>query len=192
MQYKKTISKEEINSLPLFEFNGKIELITNKEDALLACQELLKEDLLGFDTETRPSFKKGEFHHIALLQLATRHKAYLFRLNMFKIPKELIEILSNPEIKKVGVAISDDIKGLQKLSPFKAQNFQEIAELAKNLSVEHFGLRALVAIFLGKRLSKKAKVSNWERRELDPAQIQYAACDAVSGLLIYEKMCSLL
>lgn len=192
MSFKKVISKEEINTLPLFEFTGKIELITTTEDAITAAKELSRETLLGFDTETRPSFTKGESYDVSLLQLATKDKAYLFRLHLFKFPKLLADVLENEKIKKVGVAINDDIKGLQKLYPFVPQGFFEIADMAKTLKVEHFGLRALTAIFIEKRLSKKAKISNWEKKDLSEAQIQYAACDAVSGLLIFEKMNNLL
>lgn len=181
---------EEINALPPMEFSGEIVLIKTLEAAKKAAEELKCEKILGFDTETRPSFKKGEFHHVALLQLATKSRAYLFRLNKAPMLSLVSDILSDPEILKVGVATRDDIKGLQKLSSFEAMGFvdiaQEIAKVEKNKGRTH-GLRALVAHYLGLKLSKGAKITNWEAEKLSPSQIKYAAKDAVTGLLIYQK-----
>jgi ribonuclease D len=181
-----SITKDEINQLPLFEFNGEIKLIESKEDALKASHLLKAEKVLGFDTETRAAFKKGERYDVSLLQLATKETAYLFRLNKFEIIPELTAILADQEIVKTGVAVRDDIKALQKLLPFKDANFIDLADLAKEKNIKNFGLRALTGIFLKARLSKKAKVSNWERSPLTEVQISYAACDAVVGILIYE------
>ncbi len=172
------------------EFDGEIILIKTIEGAKKAASELKEEKVLGFDTETRPSFKKGEFYHVALLQLATQDKAYLFRLNKAPMLAEVSDILSDPKILKVGVATRDDIKGLQKLCPFKAMGFFDVAEqIAKenNDPSRTPGLRSLVAHYLGKRLSKGAKITNWEAEKLSPSQIKYAAKDAVAGLLIYQK-----
>ncbi len=151
-----------------------------------AVKELEREKVLGFDTETRPAFKKGEKYKVSLLQLATDSKAYLFRLNKLKNYSEIFEVLSNPEIIKTGVAIKDDIKALKKKEPFIAENFVDLALVAKEMDIENFGLRALTAIVLGKRLSKKSKISNWERDKLTPAQVDYAACDGVVGYEIYQ------
>lgn len=188
MQIKSKISKEEINELEMLKFTGKIEVITDLDRALEVANLLSNEKVLGFDTETKPSFKKGESYDISLLQLATNTHAYLFRLNQFKFPKELANLFSNKDIAKVGVAVRDDIKGLQKLLPFKEQSFFDLATKAKEIGVNNFGLRALCALFLGYRLSKKAKLSNWEQGTLTEAQIHYAACDAWVGHEIYLKM----
>ncbi|OUR99715.1 histidine kinase [Halobacteriovorax marinus] len=188
MQYKSKISKDEINELEMLKFDGPIEVVTDVERALEVAKLLENESVLGFDTETKPSFKKGEYYDISLLQLSTKTHIYLFRLNKFKFPKELAELLSNKEIAKVGVAVRDDIKGLQKLQAFKDQSFFDLATKAKEIGVENFGLRALCAIFLGFRLSKKAKLSNWEQDTLTQAQIHYAACDAWVGHEIYVRM----
>ncbi len=172
------------------EFSGEIVLIKTLDDAKKAASELRGEKILGFDTETRPSFKKGEFHHVALLQLATKSRAYLFRLNKAPMLSVVSDILSDPEILKVGVATRDDIKGLQKLKPFEAMGFVDIAqEVAKDNGDPSRtpGLRALVAQYLGFKLSKGAKITNWEAERLTPSQIKYAAKDAVAGLLIYQK-----
>lgn len=180
-------SPEEINALPLMEFRGKINLIATAAEAKKAVSELSKYKVLGFDTETKPSFKKGEFYHVALLQLATKDRAYLFHLCRAPMLSEVVSLLSSPDILKVGVATRDDIKGLQLLHPFEAQGFIDIAlELAEPGHTP--GLRTLVAQYLGLKLSKAAKITNWESPKLTFAQLNYAAKDAVAGLLIYEKL----
>ena len=189
MTYPLTISKEEINTLPQYKFNGPIILIESADDALSAINDLKNKCVLGFDTETRPAFNKGQSYSVSLLQLATPTKAYLFRLNKFPMSLELANILENPNIVKAGVAVRDDINALQKLHPFTANNFVELSELAKHNKIEKFGLRALTAILLKKRLSKNSKISNWARQELTPAQIHYAASDAVVAFEIYHALC---
>ena len=190
MNQQLKISKDEINQLPRYKFEGNIVLINTEKEAYQALEKLKHEKILGFDTETRASFRKGESYDVALLQLATSTDAYLFRLNKLPINKmeELFEILANPEIVKTGVAVRDDIKALQKLHPFKESNFVDLAEIAQQRKVLNFGLRALTAIFLKKRLSKSSKISNWSKDELTPAQITYAACDAVVAYLIYQQL----
>lgn len=189
MDLKLTITKEEINDMPQYTFDGKISIIFKEEQLDKVIKELKGEPVLGFDTETRAAFKKGERYDVSLLQLATSSKAYLFRLNKFKLTTQLTDILSDPNIVKAGVAIRDDIIGLQKLCPFKDQGFVELADVAKSKNIEKFGLRALTAICLGKRLSKKENTSNWEKGKLTDSQIHYAACDAIVGFEIYHKLC---
>ncbi|MBT5953778.1 3'-5' exonuclease domain-containing protein 2 [bacterium] len=188
MNNQLSIQKEDINKLPLYSFNGSITLIESKKDALKAIKELKKEPILGFDTETRPSFRKGESHPVSLLQFATKTNAYLFRLNKFPFKYELASILEDENIVKTGVAIRDDIKALEKLYPFTANSFIDLADVAKEKNITCFGLRALTAIFLKKRLSKTAKTSNWAQPTLTPAQISYAACDAVVSFRIYQEL----
>ena len=183
-----SITKEEINELPIYQFEGDIELIETEEHALEAINKLKNESVLGFDTETRAAFKKGESYDICLIQLATAEASYLFRINKFELTKELVDLLADGKIIKAGVAISDDIKGIKKLIPFKESGFVELADLARKQGIKNFGLRALTAIFIRKRLSKKVKASNWERDELSAAQIHYAAADAVVGYLLYQHM----
>ena len=189
--YKPFISKEEINDLPLLEYHGTIEIIESHEKALEAIKKLATEKALGFDTESRPCFAKGESYPIAMIQLATLNCAYLFRLNRMPFPKELLDILSNEKIIKAGVGIPDDLKGIHKLSPFTPRGFIDLSSEAKQKGFTSLGLRALTAIFLGQRLSKAAKVTNWERVVLTEAQVKYAACDALVGLKIYLKMMDL-
>lgn len=186
-QLKSSISKEEINELSLLVFPGKIEVICSVEDCDRIAAQLLQQTVLGFDTECRPCFKKGESHDIALLQLATEHCAYLFRLNLFKPTPLLLSLLSAESVKKVGVAVADDIKGLQKLGSFKPQGFIEIAEIAKKHKIKQLGLRSLAAILLGKRVSKTAQLSNWEAKQLSEGQLTYAATDAWAGLKLFQS-----
>ena len=163
-------------------------VIESDEEAQKAVEELKGEKILGFDTETRAAFRKGERYRVSLLQLATDSKAYLFRLNKLKNFTEIFKILSDPQVIKTGVAIKDDIKALKKKEHFVAENFLDLALVAKKMGIEKFGLRALTAVILKKRLSKKAKISNWEKDKLSPAQIDYAACDAAVGFDIYKRI----
>ncbi|MEX0799214.1 MAG: 3'-5' exonuclease [Bacteriovoracaceae bacterium] len=185
--YCVSITKDELNKLPRYTYQGKIELIESKKDALDAINDVKGEKVLGFDTETRAAFKKGERYDVSLLQLATGPSVYLFRLNKLPLLPELFEILSDPNIVKAGVGIRDDIKALKNLHPFSPQNFVDLADVAKQKKIENFGLRALTGIVLGKRLSKKAKISNWDRKNLTPEQINYAACDGAVGYEIYRE-----
>jgi len=188
MTYLKSISKDEINELPILKFAGKTIIITNQVNAIKAVQELKKSSILGFDTETRPSFKKGESHSVSLLQLSNEDSSYLFRLHKFDFPRELADLLADEKIIKSGVAIRDDVIALQKLHPFEDAGFFELADEAKRQGYQNFGLRALTAIFLKQRLSKKAKISNWEQPRLTQAQLEYAALDSWVGLQIYHLM----
>ena len=186
-----SITKEQINLMPLSFFKGDSIVITSDEEVELAIKELQKETILGFDTETRPVFKKGVSYPVSLLQLSTNEKAYLFRLNHINLPKTLVDILTDPKIIKVGVAIRDDVIGLQKLCPFEDESFVELATLAKKLSIKNLGLRSLAAIVLGVRISKGAKLTNWENKTLTKSQINYAATDAWIGREIYLHLRSL-
>lgn len=183
-----TITPEEILTLPYGGFKGNIQLIDSREGIRKAAEEIAAQDLLGFDTETRPSFTKGEFHHVALLQLATREQAWLFRLNRIGLDAELIRILTESIIAKCGVAIRDDLKGLQKLEPFSPGGFIELATVSKEAGLQVEGLRKLAAILLGIRISKSSQTTNWESRVLTDKQIEYAATDAWASLEIYNRL----
>lgn len=185
---KTTISSEEINLLPHIKFTGKITLITTEEDSLQAIEKLKKERILGFDTESRPAFKKRESYPISLLQLSTDEEAFLFRLNKIPLGQEIISVLENESIIKTGVAIRDDIKGLKSLSHHQGQGFIEIADMARDLGIKKLGLRSLTAILLNKKLSKKNKLTNWEKDKLSADQLNYAATDAWLSLKVYREL----
>lgn len=184
----KNISKEEISALEPITFDGNIHLIDCLEQAQVAAKKLSQENLIGFDTETRPSFKKGEFHHVSLLQLSTHTDAYLFRLNKINLPDFLITILESPKITKVGVAIRDDLKALKKLKPHNPSGFIELADIGKKMGVKKLGLRSMTAIFFSKKLSKRFRLTNWAKPHLNEDECKYAATDAWIGLKLYEKM----
>ena len=188
MMYKISIDKEELAILPLIQFKGEIMLVESKEDYLSSIEYLARQKVLGFDTETRPAFKKGVVYEVALLQLATKDRAFLFRLNKIGLPNGLKNILENPDIVKIGVAIRDDIKGLQKLSNFKPAGFIELQDHVKDYGILDFSLKKLSAIVLGYRISKAQQVTNWEALELSEAQQIYAATDAWVSHRIYESL----
>lgn len=184
--FKESITKEELVDLPLKWFEGEIIIVETKKTLRKAIEVLSNQAVLGFDTETKPAFKKGVFNKVALLQLSTENQAFLIRINKIGLSKKLCDILANPEIIKTGVAIHDDIKGLQQLRNFKAGGFVELQESAKELGIQNFSLKKLTAITCGFRISKGAQLSNWEADEYTDKQKIYAATDAWTGLKIYE------
>ena len=185
---KPPMSKEELQLLPLFNHDGRYELIETVSSALKAIEELKKASTLGFDTETRPSFRKGEFYNVALLQLANHECCYLFRLNKIPLSQELVGLLEDEKINKVGVGIRDDIIALQKMLKFTPAGFIDLSEKTRISKVLSLSLRSLCGMYLNQRLSKGAKVTNWENPVLSDSQARYAANDAFVGLLVFEKM----
>lgn len=184
---KKHISKAEINELPLIFWNGRIEVLDTAEAMNAAVSKLQSEKHLGFDTETRPTFKKGEYYPPALIQLGTADCVYLFRISAIKSFEPLLPLLESPDILKTGVGIKEDVKELRKMAEFTPAGFGEITELTTKLGYENKGLRALAGLLLKGRISKAAQVSNWARQELDDKQIRYAATDAWVSREIYCK-----
>ncbi|MBF0276711.1 MAG: 3'-5' exonuclease domain-containing protein 2 [SAR324 cluster bacterium] len=182
------ITKEEINDFPQVQFEGKIHLIDSPEKLPDALKRLSKETVLGFDTETRPSFKKGTRYSVSLLQLSTSDEVFLFRLNLIHLPAKLKKILEDKDVVKLGVAVHDDIKALQELSSFEANGFADFAHISKKMELKNSGLRSLAGIFLGVRISKSARLSNWESKELTETQMIYAATDAWVCLKMYIKL----
>lgn len=187
-KYASSITADEINLLPLSQFNGEIILIDNFQKFNLYIKELFNQKVLGFDTESKPSFKKGENNSVALLQFSTSNKAYIFRLNHIGIPKQLKKIFENKDIIKVGLAIKDDIKIMQKLNNFKPASFIDICTISTQHNIEEKGLKKLAAIVLNMRISKSKQLSNWEAKILDNAQLTYAATDAWICYELYNKL----
>jgi len=184
-ELKKTITDEELAELPLSVFEGNIHLIEKVEELTDAINYLKKHPILGFDTETRPAFKKGQNHQVALLQLSTANEAFLFRTNLIGLSPGLVKILGSPSIIKVGAAIRDDIKILQKLAHFKPGGFVELQELVKLYGIENFSLKKLAAIVCDMRISKSQRLTNWEAPVLTEQQQVYAATDAWISYMIY-------
>ena len=182
------ITKDEINRLPMKRYEGPIHLIQTPEDAAAAVIELNKETLLGFDTETRPSFRVGEHYLPALLQLATDKAVFLFQLKQTGLTQGLCDVLSRPDILKSGVSLKDDLSELRKLSSFEPAGFIELSTCAKKAHIKNLGLRGLAALLLDFRISKREQVSNWAKKELTESQLYYAATDAWLGREIYLRM----
>lgn len=181
------ISKAEINELPLIAWEGEIRILETTEEMEAAATELARETHLGFDTETRPCFKKGDYYPPALIQLATKSCVFLFRISKTETFAPLLSILESPDILKTGVAIRDDVKELRAMEEFAPGGFVEIATITVKLGYENRGLRALAGLLLHGRISKAAQVSNWARPELDNKQIRYAATDAWTSREIYSR-----
>jgi ribonuclease D len=170
------------------QFPGQIHSINTNQELEKVLPEILAQTELGFDTETRASFHKGEVYQVALVQLATESNAYLIRIQNLKDFTPLKHIFENTKIKKVGAALRDDLKALQKMFPFTPQNFLELQELSTQKGLANKGLKGMTEEVLGKTLSKRAKISNWERFPLSHEQIIYAATDAWIGLKLYKAM----
>jgi ribonuclease D len=187
----KRISKEKILRLPLVSYDGEIMVVDTVSGAHCAVAELKREKVLGFDSESKPAFQKGEAYHPSIIQLAGADKVYLFQLNKIGGLEPLKAVLESDSVMKVGVGVCHDIARLNGLSDFKANNFFDLGELSNRLGVTHTGLRNLAAIFLKKRISKCAQLSDWSQPELTDKQKIYAATDAWISRLLYLKMHSL-
>ncbi len=188
MKYQSKISNEATVALPALEFKGEIRIVDTEEGVKEACDYLSTHSVIGFDTETRPSFKKGVIYRVSLLQLSTDDVCYLFRLNKIALSKPIMRILESPTITKVGVDIAGDVRSLQQLRHLRARNFVELQTTAPQWGIEEKSLRKLSAIVLGERVSKAQRLSNWEAATLTPKQAQYAATDAWGALRIYNAL----
>lgn len=169
-------------------FPGKIHLITNDQQLQAVTGDLVAAKELGFDTETRPSFKKGEVYNVAMLQLSTDTDAYIIRFGQISNFQVLISIFENPAVVKVGVAIRDDLKQLQKRFQFVPQNFIELQNIAKIKGLKNMGLKGMTEEVLHATISKGPKTTNWELPVLSERQIKYAATDAWIGLTLFQKL----
>ena len=185
---KSKISSEEINSLPLKAWEGNTVVISNPNAVPKAVREISSYRVIAFDTESKPAFRKGEYNPVALLQIAVPGKVFLIRVSKTGFGQELASIFASPDIKKVGVAINDDIKELRKFFEFQPEEVIELARMADNKGIENGGVRGLTGLLLGFRISKRQQTSNWENPQLTKPQVQYAATDAWVCLEIYKKL----
>lgn len=182
------ITNDEINALPLHAFEGPVSVIQDKEELPHVFKEVAKHKLVGFDTETKPVFVKGQRHLVALMQVALPDRVFLIRIKFTGVTSDIIQFLEDDKILKIGVGVRDDIKALQVLKKFTAGGFVELADLARNKGLEVESVKKLTALLLGFRISKSAQTSNWEADKLDTKQISYAATDAWVCLNIYKKL----
>lgn len=173
-----TISREEMMSLPIRRYEGEVCLVATPRDLEQALADMRQESVVGFDTETRPSFTKGEVHLPCLVQVATARAVYLFQLRRLDFYQVLAELLAEPRIVKSGVALADDLRQLKLLFPFSENNVLDPGVVARRSGLRQTGLRNLAGIFLRCRIPKGARTSNWAAPRLSAAQITYAATDA--------------
>lgn len=178
MTFLPTISNDEVAALPAAEFAGRIVVVDDGSKIEAACRDLGSCTVVGFDTETRPSFKAGVTNKVSLLQLSTPETCYLFRLNRIRLDNRILKILTSKRIVKVGADVAGDMRSLHVLRSFREQGFVDLQQLAAGRGIEEKSLRKLAAITLGLRVSKAQRLSNWEAATLTPQQMMYAAVDA--------------
>ena len=193
---KKTIynkfDKATINALPLVEYPHKINVILNEYEAERAVEYLLTCDILGVDTETKPAFRRGQNHKVALLQVATRDQCFLFRLNHLGMPQSLIKLLSNRMVPMVGLSWHDDIISLHRRAEFTHGWFIDIQDIIGNLGIEDKSLQKLYANLFGEKISKRQRLTNWEADVLTDKQKEYAAIDAWACINLYDEIMRLM
>jgi len=183
-----SISRDDINRLPLFKYEGQIHLVQSDAQAAVAVSELRRERVLGFDIETRPTFRKGESYPPALLQLAGSSAVYVFQLLQLQDLTWFKDLFSSPDIIKAGVSLDHDIRKLKQRQDFQEAGFVELSTLSDAAGIRNNGLRGLAAILLKLRISKGAQRSNWSKPELTREQIVYAATDAFISREIYLRL----
>lgn len=185
-----TITKDQLAKLPAASFLGSIRLIDRPEDVDQAINDLKASRIIGFDTETRPSFKKGHLHHVSLMQLATPNTCYLFRINHIGLVQGIIDILQDPQLLKVGLSIHDDFHSLRRITPIEPAGFIDLQQYVKNFKIADNSLSRIYGILFGERISKGQRLTNWEADTLSPAQQAYAALDAMACIKIYTHLSS--
>ncbi len=180
--------KQLISSLPVAEFTGRIEVVLSASEAERAVNFLLSQPILGFDTETRPSFKRGFQHKVALLQVATEDICFLFRLNHIGLAPSIVRLLEDATLPKIGLSWHDDINSLQKLGSFKTGHFIDIQHYVQDIGIEDMSLQKIYANLFGQKISKRQQLSNWEADVLSDKQKIYAATDAWACINIYKEI----
>jgi ribonuclease D len=186
--YSPNITSEELAACELSWFKGEIVVVEDLETFHSVLPQLNKADLLGFDTETKPTFTRGKRHKVSLIQLSTDDLAVLIRINKIGLPEELLRLLSDNTVTKAGVAIHDDIRFLKGVRKFSPDGFIDLQTFVKDFGIESSGLKKLTAIILGFRISKRQQITDWEADQLTEAQQIYAATDAWVCHQIYRKL----
>lgn len=187
-QYAINIPKEDVAEMPVLVYPAQIALVDSAAEANAAIRALEKEKTVGFDTETRPSFRKGCVHKMALMQISTMERCYLFRLNKIGICDNLKKFLENESIVKIGLSVHDDFNVLHRSSDITPQGFIDLQHYVKEFEISDISLQKIYAILFGERISKTQRLTNWEADVLTPAQQAYAALDAWACLKIYNYL----
>lgn len=182
------IAKEMINKLPLYRYEGPIEVVSKPGEVKKALKDLTKEEVLGFDTESQPSFKRGITHSPSLIQLAAKDRVFIFQLHSIESMTVFASVFETEHVLKAGVGINDDLMRLKKIEHFNESGFVEISRITDKLVISNKGLRGLAGYLLGVRISKNMQLSNWGQKELTHAQVVYAATDAWVSREIYLKL----
>jgi ribonuclease D len=183
-----TVTNDELAALPPCAFAGRIVVVEDEATLTAACDHLATQPAVGFDTETRPSFKAGVVHRVALLQLSTADVCYLVRLNKLALERPLARLFENPHVLKVGAALSNDIPALRKMRQFRQAGFVDLQSIVSQWGITDLSVRKMAAIVLGVRVSKAQRLSNWEAATLTAPQQLYAATDAWVCLEIYNRL----
>lgn len=176
--------------MPAAVFPGEIRVIDNAADARAALRYLSRQPIVGFDSETRPSFRRGSTHNVALVQLSTHEICFLFRINKMGFVEPLRRFFELADVKKIGLSTKDDFHGLHKMGEFEPQGFVELQDYVKEFGIIDASLQRIYAILFGERISKGQRLTNWEAVELTESQQHYAALDAWSCIRIYEYLSS--
>lgn len=182
------ISKEKINELPIEIFEGEIIVIDKVEDVASAVDYLKQFEVIGFDTETKPVFKKNVWHKVALMQLSTMDKCFLFRLNRIQYPDELDDLICSKDVMKIGLSLRDDFAALRKRTDCPPLNFRDLQDIVHDYGIKDLSLQKIYAILFEKKISKNQRLSNWEAKTLKQSQKMYAAIDAWACLKIYNHL----
>jgi ribonuclease D len=178
MSVMRSISRDELANLPVRRYQGKVSLVATSRELEEARADLRQERAVGLDTETRPSFRKGESHLPCLVQAATARAVYLFQLSRLEVFPPLVELLAKPDIVKAGVGLAHDVRQLKLVFPFTVVNVLDLGVVARRRGLGQTGVRNLAGMFLEIRIPKGNRTSNWAAPRLSPAQITYAATDA--------------
>ncbi len=187
-EYTISISKEELVLLPAARFDGRILVVDTLTGLEKALADLRSCKIIGFDTETKPCFKKGQANQVSLVQLATPTTCYLIRINKIGLDRGLVELLEDENILKVGLSIHDDFHNLRKLGDLEPEGFVELQTFVKAFNIVDNSLTRIYAVIFGKRISKGQRLTNWEADELTKAQQAYAALDAAACLRIHDTL----
>ncbi|MBQ7869561.1 MAG: 3'-5' exonuclease domain-containing protein 2 [Prevotella sp.] len=180
--------KSHIKDLPRVLFEGRIIVVVSQNEAQRAVDYLLAQPILGVDTETRPSFRKGVVHKVSLLQVASHDTCFLFRLNYTGMTADIIRLLEDKTVPKIGLSLHDDLMMLHKISNFTPGNFIELQHCVRELGIEDLSLQKLYANFFGQKISKTQRLTNWEADVLNDKQKLYAATDAWTCIRLYEEL----